>query len=149
MVVEAQQVARDRRHDRGTEHVLLAIVGRHDSTAVEALAELSVRPEVVVATLDARMEPGVAPVKGHIRFDRDAKRSLEDARAAMTLEHDHIGTEHLLIAVAGNGLAGEVLAWASPRAGLPGRRHRHGRPPAGLTPRKDHVDLACEIWHAR
>ena len=39
--------------------MLLAIVGRHDSTAVEALAELSVRPEVVVATLDARMEPGV------------------------------------------------------------------------------------------
>lgn len=135
VVVEAQQVARERRHDRvGTEHVLLAIVGRHDSTAVEALAELSVRPEVVVATLDARMEPGVAPVKGHIRFDRDAKRALEDAlRAAMTLEHDHIGTEHLLIAVAGNGLAGEVLA----DLGVTPERARQavatvtaGRPPA-------------------
>ena len=58
MVVEAQQVAGTAGTNAGTEHVLLAIVGRHDSTAVEALsAELSVRPEVVVATLDARMEP--------------------------------------------------------------------------------------------
>jgi hypothetical protein len=111
VVVAAQQVARERRHDRvGTEHVLLAIVAEPESRAVRALESMAVRPEVVRATVDARLEPGVTAKRGHLPFDRESKRALEDAlRAALALGDDHIGTEHLLVAVAGHGLAGEVL----------------------------------------
>jgi hypothetical protein len=112
VVVGAQQVARDRGHDHvGTEHVLLAIVAAPESRAVRALENMGVRAEVVRTTVDSRLEPGVAARRGHLPFDRESKRALEDAlRAAMTLGHDHIGTEHLLVAVAGHGLAGDVLA---------------------------------------
>lgn len=110
-VVEAQQVARARRHDHvRPEHVLLAIVAQPDSVAVAALGDLGVRPEVVQATLDSRMEPGEAAPRGHLPFDPDSKRALEEAlRAAMALDHHRIGTGHLLVALTGAGLAGDVL----------------------------------------
>jgi hypothetical protein len=110
-VVEAQQIARDRHHDHvGPEHVLLAIIARPDSHAVRALEHIGVRRDVIEATLEPRMPPGTAVVSGHMPFDRESKKALEGAlRAAMSLGHHHIGTEHLLVAVADAGLAGEVL----------------------------------------
>jgi ATP-dependent Clp protease ATP-binding subunit ClpA len=50
---------------------------------------------------------------GHIPFDRNAKKALELAlREALRLEHDHIGTEHVLLGLVHTegGAAHHILA---------------------------------------
>lgn len=115
VVVAAQTEARDRGHDRvGTEHVLLALyTAAPGNLGAAALGRLDVSQEAVTAAIDAAHPPTDRRVRGHIRFGPDAKSGLEGAlRAALELEHNYIGCEHLLIGVAGvdGGLASTVLA---------------------------------------
>ena len=113
-VIEAQAAARDRHHAHiGTEHVLLGLFAAGDGdAAVRALDRLGVDRATVERLVDARVPRGDAPVKGHIPFTPNAKKTLERAlREALGLGHSHIGTEHIILALrqVDEGVAARVL----------------------------------------
>lgn len=110
-VTDAQRIAHQLHHGHiGPEHVLLGVVGQHDSVAVAALTELGVSREMVEAALEPRMAAGTASGRGHVAFSPDAKKVLELAlREALGLGHTYIGTEHILLALTTVGAAGEAL----------------------------------------
>lgn len=115
VVVAAQTEARDRGHDRvGTEHVLLALYGAAPGNlGAAALDRAGVPQDALVAAVDAAHPRTDQRVRGHIRFGPDAKSALEQAlAAALDLEHNYIGCEHLLLGIASvdAGLAARVLA---------------------------------------
>ncbi|WP_432541555.1 Clp protease N-terminal domain-containing protein [Kineococcus sp. SYSU DK002] len=90
----------------------------HRGTApddAEALRSLGIDLEEVRRRAEETFGPGAldrAPrrrrlfgrgLPGHIPFDRSGKKVLEDAlRVALSLRHDYIGTEHVLLAALGH-----------------------------------------------
>ena len=114
-VVEAQAAARDRRHAYiGTEHVLIGLFAAGDGdVAVRALDRLGADRATVGRLIDTHAPRGETPVKGHIPFTPNAKKTLERAlREALGLGHSHIGTEHIVLALrqVEEGVAAQVLA---------------------------------------
>jgi hypothetical protein len=113
-VVDAQEAARSLGHDHvGTEHVLVGILRQPDSIGAKVLARWSITGDDVMEDIAARVgaDPEAAPT-GHIRFDAQAKKSLELAlREALQLGHNYIGTEHVLLGLAraDEGLAATIL----------------------------------------
>jgi hypothetical protein len=112
-VVLAQDEARQLRHNYiGTEHILLGLMRQSDSLAAETLAGLGlsleqVRLEVIAVVGHGKQEPS-----GHIPFTPRAKKTLELAlREALSLQHNYIGTEHILLGLVreGDGVAAKVL----------------------------------------
>ena len=96
----------------GTEHVLLGLIHEGEGVAAIALESLgisleTVRQQVVKAIGQGKVEPA-----GHIPFTPRAKKVLElSLREALTLGHNYIGTEHILLGVIreGEGVAAQVL----------------------------------------
>jgi hypothetical protein len=116
-VVEAQNAARDRKHGTvGTEHLLLGLYAAGDGNlATVALDHLGLDRAAAERLVDARVAPGTAPVKGHIRFGPGAKKTLElSLRHALELGHNYIGTEHIVLALRQieDGVAAQVMAEA-------------------------------------
>jgi Clp amino terminal domain, pathogenicity island component len=114
-VIEAQEAARARNHSYiGTEHLLLGLFAADDqNVAVQALARLGLDRATVERLVDERVTPGTTPLKGHIPFTPRAKKTLELAlREALSLGHNYIGTEHIVLALrqVEDGVAGQVLA---------------------------------------
>lgn len=96
----------------GTEHILLGLIREGEGVAAQALAHLDVNLEAVRRRVDAIVGRG-RPYEGSPPFTPRAKRVLELAlREAVVLDHNYIGTEHLLLGVIreGNGIACQVLA---------------------------------------
>ncbi|MGH9182389.1 MAG: Clp protease N-terminal domain-containing protein [Acidimicrobiales bacterium] len=112
VVARAQEEARLLNHDHiGTEHLLLGLLVEGQSTAAEVLAELGVRPEAVRAQLE-QVTGQVRSSPSGLPFSPRAKKVVElSVREALELNHDHIGTEHLLLGLAreGEGGAARVL----------------------------------------
>jgi hypothetical protein len=104
-VAQAQREAADLGHAYvGTEHILLALYSDTHSVAARALAALGVRVEDVRAAIER--EVGLGDCEwgpDHQRpFTPKSKRSLELAlREALKFGHQYIGTEHVLLGVAG------------------------------------------------
>jgi ATP-dependent Clp protease ATP-binding subunit ClpA len=92
--------------------------GAPDPTALAALGidldEVRRRVEEAFGpgALDRVRRPRGRRWGGHIPFTKDAKKALQLAlREAISLGHDHIGTEHLLLGMLrGDGPAHDVLA---------------------------------------
>ena len=86
---------------------------------VDALAALGIDLDEVRRRVEEAFGPGALdraqePKRlrgGHIPFGRDAKKALElSLREAISLGHNYIGTEHVLLAlVRGDGAAHDVL----------------------------------------
>ena len=97
VVVAAQDEARSLGHDRvGSEHVLLGLCAV-EGVAANALASLGVTAEAV----RDRVGRGSGAPSGQLPFSPEAKKLLERAlREALALKHRHIGTEHILLALA-------------------------------------------------
>jgi ATP-dependent Clp protease ATP-binding subunit ClpC len=115
VVVLAQDEARGLKHDYiGTEHLLLGLLGEPDSAARRVLQSLaisdgSVRDQVVRIVGEGE---GEAALAGQIPFTPRAKKVLELAlREGMSLGHDYIGTEHILLGIAreNGGVAARIL----------------------------------------
>jgi hypothetical protein len=114
VVVLAQEEARTLGHDwLGTEHLLLGLVREREGLASRVLAHLGVTVEQVrahvVRAVGAREGEHRA---GQIPFTPEAKKVLERAlREALSLGHNYIGTEHLLLALTREreGLAARIL----------------------------------------
>ena len=102
-ITAAQEAAREHLHDYiGTEHIALGLLREPDGLAVKAVEGLGSSTESVREALLGVLEPArvAEPVSGKIEFTVRAKNVLESAvREALSLGHNYVGTEHLLLGV--------------------------------------------------
>src|ERR1700716_1827612 len=113
VVVLAQEEARILNHNYiGTEHLLLGLVHEGDGVAARALESLGVSLEGVRQQVEEIIGQGQQAPGGHIPFTPRAKTVLElSLREALQLNHNYIGTEHILLGLIreGEGVAAQVL----------------------------------------
>ncbi|MGW5229932.1 Clp protease N-terminal domain-containing protein [Nocardia niigatensis] len=113
-IVLAQEEARLLGHDWiGTEHLLLGIMSGGDPIAGRTLGDVGLDLSGLRERVDQAVgvQENHAPA-GHIPFTPRSKKVLEmSLREAMRLQHNYIGPEHLLLALAaeGSGVASQVL----------------------------------------
>jgi hypothetical protein len=96
----------------GTEHLLLGLIREGDGVAALALENMGVELSKVRAAVESTIGRGDRPVSGEIGLTPRAKRVIELAiDESRRLDHDHIGTEHLLLGIVGvgEGIATGVL----------------------------------------
>jgi ATP-dependent Clp protease ATP-binding subunit ClpA len=101
VVVEAQAEARRLRHNYiGSEHILLGLLHVEEGVAGRILLPLGVTVEDVRADVVRVVGEGPAVTTGQIPFTPDGKKLFELAlREAQAVGDQHIGTEHLLLAL--------------------------------------------------
>ena len=94
----------------GTEHLLLGIC-KEENLAGVALDALGIQAAALVETMQARIGAHRSVPSDGLPFTPLARRALEMTfREALRLGHNYVGTEHLLIALAGGeGMGGDVL----------------------------------------
>ena len=113
VVVLAQEEARRLHHNYiGTEHILLGLLGEPDSVAGHVLTGFGMSLEATRGEVRAIVSPGTTARSGHIPFTPRAKKTLELAlREALQLQHNYIGTEHILLGLIreGDGVAAQIL----------------------------------------
>jgi ATP-dependent Clp protease ATP-binding subunit ClpC len=113
VVVLAQDEARLLKHNYiGTEHLLLGLLREGEGLAARVLESRDVSIEEVRATVGRIVGQGDEVTSGQIPFTPRAKRVLELAlQEALSLNHNYIGTEHLLLGLAreGQGVAMRIL----------------------------------------
>jgi ATP-dependent Clp protease ATP-binding subunit ClpA len=96
----------------GTEHLLLGLLREQEGVGAHALESFGVTLDRVREQVMGIVGRGNEPSSGQIPFTPRAKRTLEVAlREALSLGHNHIGTEHLLLAVVSeqDGVAMRIL----------------------------------------
>jgi ATP-dependent Clp protease ATP-binding subunit ClpA len=113
VVVLAQDEARALNHNYiGTEHLLLGLLREEEGVGARVLDALDVTIEEVRAQVARVVGSGDEPVIGQIPFTPRTKKVLERAlREALSLGHNYIGTEHLLLGISrvGDGVAARIL----------------------------------------
>jgi ATP-dependent Clp protease ATP-binding subunit ClpC len=113
VVVLAQEEARELGHGYiGSEHILLGLVREEQGLAARVLANLGVTLEDVRGRVMAIVGRGESESTGRIPFTPRAKKVLERAlREALSLGHNHIGTEHVLLGLVreNEGVAVRIL----------------------------------------
>jgi ATP-dependent Clp protease ATP-binding subunit ClpC len=113
VVVRAQEEARMHKHDYiGTEHILLGLIRVGESVAANALESLGISLDAVRQEAEGIIGRGEQPPSGHIPFTKRAKKALElSLRESLQLNHNYIGTEHILLGLIreGDGVAAQVL----------------------------------------
>jgi len=114
VVVWAQEEARMLNHNYiGTEHILLGLIREGEGVAAKALGSLGMSLEAARQQVEEIIGRGRRGPSGHIPFTPRAKTVLElSLREALRLGDNHIGTEHILLALTGEAEGGvaEVLA---------------------------------------
>ncbi|MHC4517001.1 MAG: M56 family metallopeptidase, partial [Planctomycetota bacterium] len=96
----AEQEARTHNHAYvGTEHILLALAHDSDAVSAQVLANLGVDSDTLRAEMLKLVNPGAGPPPaGKLPRTPRAKRVMQYAREeARALNHDYLGTEHLLL----------------------------------------------------
>ncbi len=96
----------------GTEHILLGIISEGESLAAKVLETLGVNLSKVRSEVEAIVGRGGQTVQQEMVFTPRAKRVIELAfEEARQLNHNYIGTEHLLLGLIreGEGVAARVL----------------------------------------
>ena len=113
VVVLAQEEARMLNHNYiGTEHILLGLIHEGEGVAAKALESLGISLEAVRQQVEEIIGQGQQAPSGHIPFTPRAKKVLElSLREALQLNHNYIGTEHILLGLVreGEGVAAQVL----------------------------------------
>jgi len=113
VIVLAQEEARLLRHNYiGTEHILLGLLREREGLAASVLESLGITIERVRPQIVRIVGSGEEVTSGQIPFTPRAKKVLELAlREALSLGHNHIGSEHLLLALMreNEGVAVRVL----------------------------------------
>ena len=113
VVVLAQEEARTLKHNYiGTEHILLGLLREEEGLAARVLESLDITVERVRAQVVRIVGSGEEVTSGQIPFTPRAKKVLELAlREALSLGHNYIGTEHILLGEDDNlpGPFGEAL----------------------------------------
>ncbi|HZT45710.1 MAG TPA: ATP-dependent Clp protease ATP-binding subunit [Gaiellaceae bacterium] len=113
MVVLAQDEARALKHNYiGTEHILLGLLREEEGLAARVLESLDITVEEVRAQVARIVGQGDEVTSGQIPFTPRAKKVLELAlREALSLGHNYIGTEHILLGLVreNEGVAARIL----------------------------------------
>jgi ATP-dependent Clp protease ATP-binding subunit ClpC len=113
VVVMAQDEARMLSHNYiGTEHILLGLLRVEDGLAARLLGSLDVSIDEVREHVARIVGQGEEVATGQIPFTPRAKKVLDLAlREALTLGHNYIGTEHILLGLAreNEGVATRIL----------------------------------------
>jgi ATP-dependent Clp protease ATP-binding subunit ClpA len=113
VVVIAQEEARGLQHNYiGTEHILLGLLAEPEGVAARVLARFGL--SLTGAREDVRriIGTGKGQMSGHIPFTPRAKKTLElSLREALQLNHNYIGTEHILLGVIreGDGVGAQII----------------------------------------
>jgi ATP-dependent Clp protease ATP-binding subunit ClpC len=83
------------------DHLFLGLIREERGLATRVLDSLGVDDAKARADVAARYGSGDEPATGQIPFTAEAKKVLELAlREALSLRHDYVGTEHLLLGLA-------------------------------------------------
>jgi ATP-dependent Clp protease ATP-binding subunit ClpA len=113
VVVLAQEEARALRHNYiGTEHLLLGLLREEEGLAARVLESLDLTIEEVRAQIARIVGQGDEILTGQIPFTPRAKLVLElSLREALSLGHNYIGTEHILLGLIreNQGVAARIL----------------------------------------
>ncbi len=113
VVVLAQDEARALKHNYiGTEHILLGLLREEEGLAARVLESLDITVEEVRAQIARIVGQGDEVTTGQIPFTPAAKKVLELAlREALSLGHNYIGTEHILLGLVreNEGVAARIL----------------------------------------
>jgi ATP-dependent Clp protease ATP-binding subunit ClpA len=113
VVVTAQEEARGLQHNYiGTEHILLGLLTVQRSVASKVLDNFGMTHDAVREEVIARVGTGTVTMPGHIPFTPRAKKILELAlREALQLQHNYIGTEHILLGLVreGDGVGAQII----------------------------------------
>ncbi len=114
VVVLAQEEARTLKHNYiGTEHILLGLLREEEGLAARVLEGLDITVEEVRSQVIRIVGAGEEVTSGQIPFTPRAKKVLELAlREALSLGHNYIGTEHILLGLVreNEGVAARILA---------------------------------------
>ncbi len=99
---EAEPIARERREGFiGTEHLLLALYEEPQGLAAQILEESGLTQKKVEVVLEKRVKAGSGSPRGKVPLSPKAKTLFSEALAsALELQHNYIGTEHLLLGLA-------------------------------------------------
>ena len=113
VLVLAQEEARLLNHGFiGTEHILLGIVSEGDGVGAQALQSLGISLQAVREKVEEAIGMAGSAPSGSPPFTPRAKKVLElSLREALQMNHDYIGTEHLLLGLVrqGDGIAISTL----------------------------------------
>lgn len=113
VVILAQDNARKRKHNYiGTEHILLGLLKEEEGLAARVLDSLDITYEEVGQQVDRICGSGTEETPSQIPFTPRAKKVLELAlREALSLGHNYIGTEHVLLGLVreNEGVAARIL----------------------------------------
>ena len=113
VIVLAQDEAKLLNHSYiGTEHILLGLIHEGEGVAAKALESLGISLEQVREQVEEIIGTGQQPPSGHVPFTPRAKKVLElSLREALQMNHNYIGTEHMLLGLIreGEGVAASVL----------------------------------------
>jgi len=113
VVFLAQEEARQLKHNYiGTEHILLGLLREEEGLAARVLESLDITVERVRAQVVRIVGSGEEVTSRQIPFTPRAKKVLELAlREALSLGHNYIGTEHILLGLVreNEGVAARIL----------------------------------------
>jgi ATP-dependent Clp protease ATP-binding subunit ClpC len=113
VIMRSQQLALQMGHQVvGTEHLLLSLAAEEQGVATKVLAQLGLSAQRLHEQLKEVMGKSSRPAGQGVPFSPRAKRVLEmAAEEARELDHNYIGTEHLLLGVLreGEGVAARLL----------------------------------------
>ncbi len=102
VIASRQEAIRRRNEHVLPEHVVLGMLHEPEGMAASAIAALGVPAEAAREALAAALPPALPRElgKGHVPFDSRSKNVLKLAlREALSLGHNYIGTEHILLGV--------------------------------------------------
>lgn len=110
----AREESRRLQHDYiGTEHILLAILREGEGVAVAVLLSLGLSTEQIRRKVEELMPKGGETIlMGELPFNLSARRAMELAvEEARNLQHNYVGTEHLLLGLMDDqeGIASRAL----------------------------------------
>ena len=114
VILLAKEEAKRFNHDYiGTEHILLGLVREGEGVAAAVLENLGLSSEKIRMEVEKLVQTGPSTViSGDIPFTPKAKKVMELAMdEAISLGHNYVGTEHLLLGLLreGEGVASQVL----------------------------------------
>jgi ATP-dependent Clp protease ATP-binding subunit ClpC len=126
VVVLAQEEARILNHNYiGTEHLLLGILHEEDGIGARALTAVGISLPRARAEVEELIGHGKSSPTGHIPFTPRSKKVLElSLREALKLNHNHVGSEHLLLGLLSEGEGVGAQALVKLGAPLPAVRQK-------------------------
>lgn len=113
LALAREEAARLRHEYVGTEHILLGLVREGEGVAVAVLRNLHIDPDEIRESVEGLVKKGInAVTRVDLPYTSRAKKVLELAMSeARDLDHEYVGTEHLLLGLVREerGIAAQTL----------------------------------------